>query len=198
MKKATLEYWVAPHDSLGGPHADGAPERERNPAAKWDKGGMNDEGMIGRQLKRWRIMTYTRHQAHEVGSFNSKAACRTGTQTCTLISMCTLMGREGPYSFKSIKSRLSLKLQNNWATSTTSNRHIPIFLNCNTVNLLSIHSSVNPSFLPSLSMNTAQWVRDAHARSVTLCQRINLLNLLWSRQVWPPNKEALETALGQH
>lgn len=48
-----------------------------------------------------------------------------------------------------------------------------------------IHSSIPSSLSLSLSMNTAHWVRDSHAQSVALCHRINLLNLLWSRQVWP-------------
>lgn len=40
-------------------------------------------------------------QAHTMGSLKPEAACHTGTgsPTCTHMTMYTLMGREGPYSF---------------------------------------------------------------------------------------------------
>lgn len=44
------------------------------------------------------------HQADNVGSFKLEAACHTstGSPTCTLMTMCTLMDREGPYSFNRV------------------------------------------------------------------------------------------------
>lgn len=45
------------------------------------------------------------HQADNVGSFKLEAACHTstGSPTCTLMTMCTLMDREGPYSFNRVR-----------------------------------------------------------------------------------------------
>lgn len=114
-KEATLEYWGAPHDfPLKGCMLELAlaplPTTHSRP---WRREG-HPEGCQRRRrrgLDEWEVRRVTTEEVvNGSGSgnrltmcvpWNPEAACHTstGSPACTLMTMCTRMGREGPYSF---------------------------------------------------------------------------------------------------
>lgn len=173
MKEATLEYWAAPHDSLKGPHADNAPERERERAGRnsgerneWEeKNGRSTEDMknngwwSGIRPTRWVFLNQKQHvtqaQAHQ----------RARSWPCVR-SWAEKGHIHSPESIGSslvFEKMLSyVKPSSSWHLSFhphhTSKIH---FFKFSSTCLSYIISSIHPSLSLSLSMNTAQWVRDA-------------------------------------
>lgn len=150
---------------------------------------MNNGWWPGIRLTRWVPLLQKQHVTQA-----------TGSPTCTRMTMCTLIGKEGPYSFTRVYFVSSLiilsviivlllfpKLTSLLPSPSYTQNHILICSDLHpSNNVLSIHPSTPSSLSRSLSQYEYGPVSlGCTCRSVALCHKVNLLNLLWSRQVWP-------------
>lgn len=92
-----------------------------------------------------------RHQAEKVGSFILELAYQTntGSPTCTIMTMCTIMDREGPYSFIRVRQMKFKKLSD--FHLSVDLKHVPkihFLFSSNGNNQIRILPRIHPFILP--------------------------------------------------